>query len=164
MRQGRQTLLAGLALVIGAGVATGQDGTQVPMRQDELLNLRMDGLGENGAPPPMRAQLDTDLREIRNYPEQPPLIPHAIEGYQVRRASNKCLTCHARARTGESQAPMVSVTHYSDRHGQVLASVSPRRYFCTQCHVPQYPDAPLVENSFVDIDTLLSLESGQPDR
>jgi cytochrome c-type protein NapB len=52
---------------------------------------------------------------------------------------------------------MVSVTHYIDRNGQVLAQVSPRRYFCTQCHVSQHPDEPLVRNTFIDIDTLLSM-------
>ena len=70
--------------------------------------------------------------------------------------SNRCLSCHARARTGESQAPMISITHFMDRDGQVLASVSPRRFFCTSCHVPQQEVRPPVSNDFVDIDTLLS--------
>ena len=30
----------------------------------------------------------------RNYPDQPPLIPHAIEGYALDLNANKCLTCH----------------------------------------------------------------------
>ena len=34
---------------------------------------------------------DTDKREVRNYPEQPPIIPHKIDGYIVDRNSNKCL-------------------------------------------------------------------------
>jgi len=101
---------------------------------------------------------------VRAYPEQPPIIPHSIETYQVDLNANKCLTCHARARIGESQAPMVSVTHYVDREGQVLAQVSPRRYFCTQCHVPQHPDDPTVGNTFVDIDTLLAPGVSVPGR
>jgi cytochrome c-type protein NapB len=51
---------------------------------------------------------------------------------------------------------MVSITHFMDRDGQFLASVSPRRYFCVQCHVPQYPVKAPVANRFMDIDTLLS--------
>ena len=94
---------------------------------------------------PMR---NTTEREVRNYPEQPPLIPHAIEGYQVDLNGNKCLSCHARARTGDSQAPMLSITHFMDREGQFLASVSPRRFFCTQCHVPQHEVKAPVENDF----------------
>ena len=99
---------------------------------------------------------NTTEREVRNYPEQPPLIPHSIDGYQVDLNGNKCLSCHARARTGESQAPMVSITHFMDRDGQFLASVSPRRFFCTQCHVPQHEVKVPVENDFIDVDTLLS--------
>ena len=95
-------------------------------------------------------------KEVRNYPEQPPVIPHNIEGYQIDINGNKCLSCHARARTGESQAPMVSITHFMDRDGQFLASVSPRRFFCTECHVPQNVVKPPIDNDFIDIDTMLS--------
>jgi cytochrome c-type protein NapB len=106
--------------------------------------------------PAMTPEQNTSVREPRNYPEQPPLIPHSIEGYEVSIRGNKCLSCHARSRIGDSQAPMVSITHFSDRDGQFLASISPRRYFCTQCHVPQHNVKPPVENDFVDIDTLLT--------
>ncbi|WP_165435216.1 nitrate reductase cytochrome c-type subunit [Bradyrhizobium sp. Leo121] len=113
-------------------------------------------LNEEGPAPPMTPMRNTAEREIRNYPEQPPVIPHSIDGYQVDMNGNKCLSCHARARTGESQAPMVSITHFMDRDGQFLASVSPRRYFCTECHVPQNVTTPPVTNDFVDIDTILN--------
>ena len=111
-------------------------------------------------PPRMLPQANMDIRQIRNYPEQPPVIPHTIEAYQIDKNVNQCLSCHARARTGDSQAPMVSITHFMDRDGQFLASVSPRRYFCNQCHVPQYPVQPPVENGFVDVDTLISGRQG----
>ncbi len=139
-----------LPLVFLAGAA---------LTQSDVATLRKDPLAENGEPPAMRPQIDADIREVRNYPEQPPVIPHSIERYQVTGNFNECLDCHARHRTGQSQAPMVSITHYMDREGQFLAQVSPRRYFCTQCHVPQHPDEPMVGNTFVDIDTLLSREA-----
>ena len=113
-------------------------------------------LNDEGPAPPMMPSRNTAERETRNYPEQPPVIPHSIDGYQIDMNGNKCLSCHARARTGESQAPMVSITHFMDRDGQFLASVSPRRFFCTECHVPQSVSAPPVSNDFVDIYTLLS--------
>lgn len=69
--------------------------------------------------------------------------------------ANKCLSCHSRVRTGESQAPMASVTHYQDRDGNFLAEISPRRYFCGQCHVAQVDAKPLVENTFEDVDDIL---------
>lgn len=152
MRHTTLILNAALLLSFSAGVA---------LTQADVATLRNDPLAENGEPPPMRAQTDTDIRQVRNYPEQPPVVPHSIEGYQVDLNANKCLTCHARARTGQSQAPMVSVTHYTDRDGQVLGAISARRYFCTQCHVPQHPDEPEVANTFVDIDTLLAEEAAR---
>ena len=112
-------------------------------------------LDQEGPAPRLTSQSNTDLRQVRNYPEQPPIIPHSIDRYQVDANVNQCLSCHARARTGDSQAPMVSITHFMDRDGQFLASVSPRRYFCNQCHVPQHPDKAPVTNQFVDIDALL---------
>ncbi|WP_241147968.1 nitrate reductase cytochrome c-type subunit [Minwuia thermotolerans] len=113
-------------------------------------------LSQHNEAPTMTQLEDGAERRVRNYPEQPPTIPHDIDGYQVDLNANKCLSCHARTRTGESGAPMVSVTHFMDRDGQFLAAVSPRRYFCTQCHVPQHRVAEEVGNSFVDIDSLIA--------
>jgi nitrate reductase (cytochrome), electron transfer subunit len=118
-------------------------------------------LTEEAAPPPLAPEENRDLRRARNYPEQPPTIPHKIEGYQIDVNANQCLSCHSRAATGQSQAPMVSITHFMDRDGQFLAAVSPRRYFCNQCHVPQHEVEPLVGNDFVDIDTILTREAEQ---
>ena len=112
-------------------------------------------LDQEGPPPAMTPEQNSSLREPRNYPEQPPVIPHTTEGYEISANANKCLSCHARTRVRESQAPMVSITHFTDRDGQYLASISPRRYFCTQCHVPQHNVRVPVENDFVDIDSLL---------
>jgi cytochrome c-type protein NapB len=113
-------------------------------------------LNEEGPAAPMLPLRNSSEKEVRNYPEQPPVIPHTTEGYQIDLNGNKCLSCHARARTAESQAPMVSITHFMDRDGQFLASVSPRRFFCTECHVPQSTAKPPVGNDFIDIDSVLS--------
>ena len=123
---------------------------------DMIATLRSDTpLTEEDKAPAITPFTDNDQRLIRNYPEQPPIIPHDIEGYQVDLHANKCLSCHSRARIRDSGAPMVSITHYMDREGQFLATVSPRRFFCTQCHVPQHQSEELVENTFIDIDDLL---------
>lgn len=99
--------------------------------------------------------VNSDIKQGRNYPMQPPVIPHKTRNYEVNLNANKCMSCHSRNRTEESQAPMVSVTHYMDRDGNFLAEVSPRRYFCDQCHASQKDVKPLVENSFVDMHTLM---------
>lgn len=91
----------------------------------------------------------------RNYPEQPPMIPHNIRGYQIDKNFNMCLSCHSRSASPQTGAPMVSITHFYDRDGQALAAVSPRRYFCTQCHLPQADVKPARSNSFKSIDALL---------
>lgn len=110
---------------------------------------------EEAEPPRMATVENEDLKRGRNYPMQPPTIPHKIDDYQVDLNTNKCMSCHSRKRIEVSQAPMISVTHYMDRDGNFLAGVSPRRYFCTQCHVIQTDARPLVENTFQDIDTVL---------
>ena len=101
-------------------------------------------------PPPFPKIVNDDQRKARNYPMQPPLIPHQIDNYQVDLRFNKCMDCHGRARTQESGAPMVSVTHYQDRDGNMLGEISPRRYFCTGCHVVQSDARVPVKNTFVD--------------
>lgn len=111
---------------------------------------------EQDVAPDMAKVANEDVRRARNYPEQPPTIPHHIRGYQIDLNANKCLSCHSRRGTEDSNAPMVSITHFMNRDGQFLASVSPRRFFCTQCHVTQQDIKPLVGSDFLDIDAVLA--------
>ena len=142
----RRTLA--LVALLAATAALAQDGGLVTLRQGTPLD-------QQTTPPPIPSVVNSDIRQVRNWPEQPPVIPHQIDNYQIDLNVNKCLTCHSRTAVAVSQAPMVSVTHYMNREGQVLAAVTPRRFFCTQCHVPQHEVKAPVENDFVDIDTLL---------
>lgn len=132
--------------VIGAGSQEAAPVTLVPR-----LTGTADPMARNSIPPLDRPIVD-DMRRMRNYPEQPPIIPHSIDGYQLTLNANRCLECHKREFTEGSGAPMISVTHFQDRDGQVLADVTPRRYFCTECHVQQTDARPLVPNNFVDAD------------
>lgn len=109
-------------------------------------------------PAPIAPVENRDLRRQRGWAAQPPTIPHKIDNYQLDKYANKCMTCHARTKSAESQAPAVSTTHYQDREGRTLADLAPRRYFCTQCHVPQVDAKPLVENTFQDVETLIQRE------
>lgn len=144
---------AAVIMTTAAGAQTGFEGAvQSPL--DALRGTTP--INTEGLAPPIPQTRNSSERDVRNYPEQPPLIPHAIEGYRIDRNSNKCLSCHARARTGESGAPMLSVTHFMDRDGQILAAVSPRRYFCTQCHISQFEVKAPVPNDFIDADSLLA--------
>lgn len=127
------------------------------MADDTSVATLRDGVKVNqqSTPAPIPRVLNKDIKQARNYPMQPPVIPHKTRNYEVNLNSNKCMSCHSRSRTQESQAPMVSVTHFMDRDGNFLAEISPRRYFCNQCHATQVDAKPLVENDFVDMHTLM---------
>ena len=134
-------LLAGLASMFGLVMA------------DELTEgLRGKApLDQEPKAPRMATVENTDVKRGRAYTSQPPTIPHSIEKYEITRNVNFCMYCHSRVRNEEFGAPMVSATHYMDRDHDYLAEISPRRYFCTQCHVVQ-TDAPVpVDNTFIDV-------------
>jgi len=109
-------------------------------------------LMDDAHPPVLGNQENKDVRRNRAFPMQPPTIPHRIDGYQVDRNANRCVGCHSRTRIEDTRAIPIPATHYMDRDGTMRGDVSPRRYFCTQCHVPQDEVKPLVENLYQDFD------------
>lgn len=130
-------------------------GAAFASASDNFATLRGGAIDNEAEPPRMTRVENQDVKRKRAYPMQPPTIPHKTDDYQLNLNVNKCLSCHSRKQSQKSQAPMISVTHYQDRDGNFLADVSPRRYFCEQCHVVQTESPPLLENEFVDIDKLL---------
>jgi len=84
----------------------------------------------------------------RNHPWQPPIIPHNVKGYQITKNVNMCMVCHASSAAPRSGATPVAKSHYLDRDGKALPTISTRRYFCLQCHVPQFDAEPVVDNTF----------------
>jgi cytochrome c-type protein NapB len=148
----RLTMVAAIPFLVPAMLSaqdSGRDEIRTPFRPPIAFT-------DEAATPPIPADVTDDRRVARNYPEQPPVIPHNVRDYQINLNTNRCLTCHSRQYTEAVQAPMISITHYVNRDGQTLGSVSPRRYFCMQCHVPQTVAEPIVENEFEDIDTLIT--------
>ena len=125
----------------------------------ETKSLRGDHAVDN---PSAKAQImrwqDDKEPIVRDYVQQPPLIPHSVESYRINLKFNKCLTCHSWANYKEAKATKISQTHFEDREGQVLANVSARRYFCLQCHVPQADAKPIVANKFEPVQAI----TGQP--
>lgn len=156
---GRAATGALFCLAISVGISSPASAQTVNV-DPSLTGLRGTAdLSANGDAPRLSQVEETDRPRPRNYPEQPPTIPHKIDGYQLDKNSNQCLSCHARTRVAESGAPMISITHFMDREGQVLATVSPRRYFCNQCHVIQNRVPEPLKNTFVDIDSLLAVDA-----
>ncbi len=103
---------------------------------------------------PFKHEIDDSSPYVSDYVYQPPLIPHSIRNYELSTNANKCLSCHSFRKAPETGATKISVTHYETREGQVLSDVSPRRYFCLQCHVPQTDSRALVENNFRPVESL----------
>ena len=120
-----------------------------------LRSLRGDvPLTEERKPPEMQNDQKDHPGEMRSYVQQPPLIPHTIRDYRITAQHNKCMECHSWARYREFNATKISMTHFKDRTGTDTATVSPLRYFCTQCHAPQTDAQPLVENTFKPIEAI----------
>ena len=44
--------------------------------------------------------------------------------------------------------------------GETLGAVAPRRYFCTQCHVPQADAPALIKNTFTDMSEIGATGAG----
>lgn len=144
------TLILTGILVFAAGAMSQSQG---PIEIIPRLTGAAEPMSDVQSPPLARPVVD-DVRRMRNYPEQPPIIPHSIDGYQLTLGANRCLSCHKREFTEGSGAPMISVTHFMDRDGQVLSDVTPRRYFCTACHVQQTDARPLVSSTFMDMNAI----------
>lgn len=129
--------------------AVGLSAAAVPLSAQTVSSIR----GVDVAAPEIPAgayKVIADQAPIeRDFVQQPPLIPHKVEGYEVSKNFNRCMDCHAWSRYKEAKATKVSLTHFKDRDGGELSNISPRRYFCLQCHVPQMDTGPLVGNSFM---------------
>ena len=138
-----------VGLLIATAALAGRVYAEQPtsLRGEEKLN-------ETSSVNEMKRYQKDGVVITRDYVQQPPLIPHKIDGYQITSKYNKCLTCHSWNNYKRSGATKISQTHFEDREKNVLANVSARRYFCVQCHVPQATTAPLVENTFKPIDAI----------
>lgn len=143
MKKQTRKLAATLAVVLGLGTIGVPDAlaqTVQALRGADVADAER-GPG-NFRPAPDRSPIS------RDFVQQPPLIPHKVEGYEVTMNFNKCMDCHAWSRYEEFKATKVSLTHFKDRDGGELSNISPRRYFCMQCHVPQTDAEPLIDNTF----------------
>lgn len=111
----------------------------------------------------------------RSFENAPPLISHSVDGLlPITKESNSCLGCHspevasAVKATSVPKSHLVSYRPISDmKNGEVFQEgkryvntsdiksvaheregVSNDRYNCSQCHVPQTDNKPLVKNHF----------------
>ena len=145
----KRSTVINIVMVLSLGIFSSQ------ALAGEVNSLRGGNPLDEAAREPAKLKIQDDREPItRDYVQQPPLIPHKIKGYKINVKFNKCLTCHSWANYKEAGATKISQTHFSDREENVLANIAARRYFCTQCHVPQVDAPPLVENTFDPLKTV----------
>jgi len=145
MRLTRAASLAICAIIAGAAQAAEETATMKSLRNVPIeATSRADSF---------RAPRDREPYP-RDFVQQPPLIPHSVRGYAITMNFNKCMDCHSWSKAKEAGATKVSLTHFKDRDGRELSNISPRRYFCMQCHVPQTDAQPLVANTFKPVEAL----------
>lgn len=150
MKSSSKRILLSCALATTAGLLIVGTG----LAQDATVQIKALGGGQtlnqlNPAPDVSR-QSTPDGGFARAYRQQPPLIPHKVERYQITATNNACMNCHDWPGNIKAKAPKVSETHYVDRQGARLDKIAGTRYFCQQCHVPQADARPLVGNSFLN--------------
>jgi cytochrome c-type protein NapB len=138
-------LIAALAVVLAVPLAAVQ-----PFAQETSApkGLREAPLTDTSMAPDAAKQSVPAGGFERAYRQQPPLIPHRVDGYQITGENNACMGCHDWPGNTRVNAPKISETHYVDRQGVRLDKVAGTRYFCQQCHVPQADAKPLVGNMF----------------
>ena len=143
-----------LALVAGLGIAGLIAGLAMTgsVAAQELKTLRgRVGLEDiNPAPEVLKQQMPGDGMFDRAYRQQPPLIPHRIDGYQITKDFNQCMTCHdwpANTKAGRAesvgdalQRPRGQPARQDLGHALLLHAVpcaADRRQAARHQHVPE---------------------------
>ena len=111
-------------------------------------SLRGADIEKNSAKPAKRKLVEQSGGFERSFKEQPPMVPHVVDKYEINLKVNGCMKCHSEKTYEKEKAPKVGDSHYVTRDGKTLDTLSSRRYFCNQCHAPQLKGEPLVENVF----------------
>lgn len=144
MSNNRNFAIVGSAALIALFLATG-----TAAQSGKLYSLRGDVPLTQTGPAPAETKQSTGSGMFgRAYRQQPPLVPHEIDDFEIDLKVNQCLSCHDWPANAEVGAPKISETHYVDRDGVALDHVTPSRWFCTQCHVPQAETQTLIGNDF----------------
>ncbi|MES9852389.1 MAG: nitrate reductase cytochrome c-type subunit [Candidatus Thiodiazotropha sp. LLP2] len=114
----------------------------------EVQSLRGDELNTMAKKPVNMKIVNIKGGIERSYKLQPPMVPHEVDKYVINLKNNGCMKCHSESTYEKEKAPKIGDSHYQDRDGKVMKTVSSRRYFCNQCHAPQVGADPLVQNNF----------------
>lgn len=141
--------LAVFSIAVAAALSLPIMETAMAQQAGEVQSLRGGtGIPDDSLKPAVAPQQTKEGSFARAYRQQPPLIPHTIDVYEITLKENQCMLCHDWPYNVDQGAPKISETHYLSRDGVALDQVAPRRWFCNQCHVPQSDAKELVTNNF----------------
>ena len=86
----------------------------------------------------------------RSFKEEPPLIPHSIDGFdEITATGNACLDCHISDTFNGKKMPRVGQSHLRKPASVGAApELNMQRWQCNSCHVAQTDARPLVGNDF----------------
>lgn len=129
--------------LLGISNAGGLEGLRGDLAIDEM-NLEVDSF-----------QVQEGIVIRKNYRQQPPLIPHKIEKYQINMKANQCLRCHSWPYNSDFKTVAAPESHFIGSQTETRTDhISADRWFCTQCHVPQSNAPELIDNTFTSSDGL----------
>ncbi|MBF0372963.1 MAG: nitrate reductase cytochrome c-type subunit [Alphaproteobacteria bacterium] len=129
-----------MAIVLATGLAAAANAADVK-------GLSGSAPTELNAAPPVSTLVETKKWE-RTFRQQPPMVPHQVDKYQIDIRANECLKCHDWQNAAKEKAPELSESHYKDRDGKQFETVYGGRWFCTNCHAGQTDAKLLIENTF----------------
>ncbi len=131
-----------------------------------------DGDALSEMPQYSKAPAGTAERIDRAFENAPPMIPHMTEGFfPITKDNNICLTCHMPDKSEAVGSVAIPQSHFTDyrpnliksgekyvvdaEEGEVVAKklnkLSPARYNCSQCHVPQANVTVDIKNTFESV-------------
>lgn len=149
--------LAITALSVAALALTGlSTAGPAGAREEGVRTLRGSDVAEQDQAPQEKLQLGKkpglQKKVARTFTGQPPVIPHATANFdELTLEENQCLSCHDEANYKKKKAPKIGKNHFQTKDGKITKNFDQSRYFCTQCHAPQFDAPPLVENTFNSI-------------
>jgi len=156
------------------------DASTLGVVKSDVMNNDENLLGE--MPEYSKAAPGTAERYERSFENAPPMIPHMTDGFfPITKDNNICLSCHmpnVAPATGAVAIPESHFTNYRPdvkkvgdkyavdaKEGEVVAkkleNLSPARFNCSQCHVPQANVTVDIKNTFERVfrDTSLKKKS-----
>ncbi len=137
------TLLAALAVTLVACASTAVQLSTLREQSVSSADSAPDVKDYVGKRPGQHALI------ARSFPQQPPLVPHTVDGYGIAPGDNSCLDCHISDEFKGKKMPKMSDSHFLKASmAGAEPAVDMQRWQCDSCHVPQVDAKPLVDNDF----------------